>query len=860
MSEDGGDGGDDRDGTDRLRRFLTEDEPPAAPGQQRGRYRLERELGRGGMAVVFAATDLDLNRQVALKVLLTATSERTGQEASAAARLNHPNVVTVHEVGEDFIAMELVHGETLSEAWSRRTAEQRGQNVQDVLTVARAVAYAHQQGVIHRDIKPQNVMVERETGRLVLTDFGLAQMREDGAKTRAGHAAGTVPYMAPEQARGDAAALGPATDVWALGVMLFEGISGELPFKAVTTGSLLQLIASAPPSMTALGNASANGSASAGPVGSVIARALRHDPLGRHPNAAAFAQDLERALAAVRARRRLPVRLLLGALGATAVLLPVGLLYNNRRARAAVLETLRNQARLSVEAALELQRAGANSRMRQFLPPLEAAYRDARVRAPDLAEVEYLMGRMHRALLDNAQALERQTDALKKDARFLPALYERAVLLTLTHERARVVGDDGREDEPAPIRPDDGKEPREAVEAWRLFVEMRPRATGATHPMLTPTAGDVATAMLDYLQGRPAEARRRLEVLLARDPLLDEVWEILARAARADQTTAAAAQDRALREQETALTERLARNRGYAPDYVSRAAVRWKRADRQRQRGEDPTTLLQGAFEDLSVALEVLPEATTWMARGRVKVHEAYWLIDKGLDPTVASAAAERDLTRALELDPRLAAALRLRGNSHSQRAMFLERAGRDGRAHFAAATRDWEASAALVPARLDVAYQVAIARGRWAYAEGRRGGEAAPLFAATEQEFSRLFARGWRPVAHQMASYGAAALDEARVLMARGEDPLPALERAQERIDRAVAMDRNEGRAWHQRGLVLIERARHLERVGQKAAARQQYGLAATALAQAATLLPSLGTTLSDPLTLARQRALSLP
>jgi tetratricopeptide (TPR) repeat protein len=177
---------------DRLRDFLND------PGRRIGRYEIVRPIGEGGMGVVYEAFDPDLSRTVALKVLKQGDADRLRREASAAAKLKHPNIVTIYEIGPDFIAMEYVRkGSCRSDRhW--------------LAQVAQALAYAHAQGVLHRDLKPGNVLVDPD-GRAVLTDFGI-----DGA--------GTPGYQAPE------GVTGPAADVWALKVMAREAglkVSGD---------------------------------------------------------------------------------------------------------------------------------------------------------------------------------------------------------------------------------------------------------------------------------------------------------------------------------------------------------------------------------------------------------------------------------------------------------------------------------------------------------------------------------------------------------------------------------------------------------------------------------------------------------
>jgi serine/threonine protein kinase len=175
------------DPLDRLKAFLNDQEPDDV--RRHARFEVIREIGRGGTAIVYEAYDPALKRKLALKVLTSGTLERLRREAEAAARLRHPNVVTVYEVGPDYLAMELVEGPA------------GVPDLKALLTVARAVAHAHENGVVHRDLKPGNVIVAGD--RIVLTDFGLARVEGAEQLTRTGSIAGTPVYMAPEQVRGE---------------------------------------------------------------------------------------------------------------------------------------------------------------------------------------------------------------------------------------------------------------------------------------------------------------------------------------------------------------------------------------------------------------------------------------------------------------------------------------------------------------------------------------------------------------------------------------------------------------------------------------------------------------------------------
>ena len=222
-----------------------------------GRYAIERELGRGGMGIVFLARDLSLDRLVAIKLLppaLAAMPDRRARflrEARTAARLSHPNIVPIHAVEESdglvFFVMGFVSGETLGERIRRLGRLPAAEVTQVVREVAWALAYAHRQGVVHRDVKPENILLERDGGRAMVTDFGIAQVSGDAADTPAGQVVGTARAVSPEQAAGEP--VDGRSDLYSLGVTAYLAATGQWPFDGESAAEVLakHLTQAAPP-------------------------------------------------------------------------------------------------------------------------------------------------------------------------------------------------------------------------------------------------------------------------------------------------------------------------------------------------------------------------------------------------------------------------------------------------------------------------------------------------------------------------------------------------------------------------------------------------------------------------------------
>lgn len=268
-------------------------------GTTLSRFEIISELGRGGMAVVYKARQTDLDRIVALKILppeMTHDSSyiaRFRQEARSAARLEHPHIMPVYEVGEanglHYIAMKFIQGRTLKDLVQAEGALSVQHAAQILAQVGEALDHAHRQGVIHRDIKPSNIMITDE-GWVYLTDFGLARgTGSTGGLTMAGTVMGTPEYMSPEQAQG-LANVGPPTDIYALGVVLYELITGTFPFKADTPmGMLAARLLQAPTPPRDIRGDLPNA------VEDVVMRALARKPEARFASAADMVANLRAA-------------------------------------------------------------------------------------------------------------------------------------------------------------------------------------------------------------------------------------------------------------------------------------------------------------------------------------------------------------------------------------------------------------------------------------------------------------------------------------------------------------------------------------------------------------------------------------
>jgi serine/threonine protein kinase/Tfp pilus assembly protein PilF len=308
-------------------------------GKSIAHYKILKKLGEGGMGEVYLAQDTRLNRKVALKLLPRQYAQDEGirtrfkREAQAAAALNHPNIVTIHEVSEQggrpYISMEYIEGPTLKELIAEK--EMSTDRVLDLATqMAAGLAAAHAEGILHRDIKPQNVLVDRQ-GRVRILDFGLAKLKTDSMITETGSTLGTVAYMSPEQAQ--KMDVDARSDLFSLGIVLYEMVTGRLPFRGDHHAAIMYSIVNENPEPMARFKADVPES-----LERIVEKALRKDRDTRYQSAADMLADLKElqrdstsagisAIGPARPRRRSASAGLVAALLAAAALVVVTFMF-----------------------------------------------------------------------------------------------------------------------------------------------------------------------------------------------------------------------------------------------------------------------------------------------------------------------------------------------------------------------------------------------------------------------------------------------------------------------------------------------------------------------------------------------------
>jgi tetratricopeptide (TPR) repeat protein/predicted Ser/Thr protein kinase len=787
------------------------DQPPQLPeGAKIGKYSLIRELGRGGMGVVFEAEDPDLRRRVAIKVLKEeitdpTAAERMRREAAIAAQLRHPGIVAIHEVGQTkpetghplpFIAMDYVEGRTLADLLEEKKTA-RKDLLRILEDVSRAVAHAHAAGVIHRDLKPANVIVEK-SGRAMLSDFGIARATSFQTKiTETSFIVGTPEYMAPEQIQDLREHIGPATDVHALGIILYEILTGSLPYRADTPVALMRKIISEEPVPPRQIDPSVEVD-----LETICLKALEKEGRRRYRSADAFADDLLRFRTGrpLNTRRSGPVsklwakflrrkKLVLGiGGGAAAALLLVILLgiWGGRQRREAI-RLLNDGMERAIRGALELRRSGDLQRMKVFAADGLEACEGAAARYPRLAEPHAHQGRMRRALMEYDRAIAEQELALVLNPACARARYERLVLTSrllrrredeLIERAWRGLGEKLVHEGATKIRAEDVTvPPREKLAKGDAAARaLRERMESDLEALEAPGTEEIGAAELACARGLVKRSRPQLQAALQKAPFLEEAVEALALLERD-----AGKYDKAI----AVWSDGLEHDKGCLPHYEGRGKARLDWGQQKFYKGEESSEVVIAAIGDFSEVLKKDPKRDGAIRdRGM-----AYFLLGYSIgwsrsdDATRQFQLAAEDLGHALELNPKDAATWMWRGVVRASLSVSRFMALQDPIPLCKEAMEDLGKALERNPEGDEPYFWRALARIPWSVWLALKGENIQPLYDDSIADLGRALrlnpGRGetWLARANIHVAWG-------NYLTARGKDPAETLQKATQDLD----------------------------------------------------------------------------
>jgi len=639
------------------------------------RYELGEVLGRGGMGIVYAAFDRELGRRVALKVLSRPAGMRDSarqrflREAKAAARLSHPHIATVYDATPEAIAMQRVDGETLSEAGTldpRRLAEL-------VRDAALAIHFAHGEGVVHRDLKPGNLMVERSSDRahVYVMDFGLAkELAVDSSLSISGSVVGTPGYMAPEQAAGRGQEVGPQTDVYGLGATLYACLAGRPPFEGEDVYALLRSVVEEEPRPLAALVPRVDPD-----LATIVEKCMAKEPAQRYPSALALASDLDRWLRGEPIQARPPSlvyrlrRFVSRRQGAIAVgvaaagvallaALPFVIHARGRRAAAErereladSLFELSRRVQTALSEARETRQSGVGHELGAF-HILEGAIADCRaaLAQTEVGYVRFFLGRLLAAQgrFDEALVALDRAGELRPDIQGLPR--ERGLVLAALFRDA------------VPVF---GETPPAELETWRARALADLERSLAGEPSV-PTADWIfAEGQRAWMAGDLEAAIEKHREVVEMDVAHQEAHLSLARLySLADRVELAM--------RHSVIASDLMR--GHRPAYVAGGNVRSSSGEPLLPDRELlPLEGLRELLVDFNLLLQIEPgDANTFGLRGQVRLRQAVRASRKGnRDGALENLEmAVREYDACLTVDPSHAAALVNRGvcNAHLAR------------------------------------------------------------------------------------------------------------------------------------------------------------------------------------------------
>lgn len=862
------------------------------------RYRLIERLGAGAMGEVYKAHDPRLDRHVALKFLLSASEETARpllREAQAQARVDHEHVCKVYEVGEapggrPYIAMQLVKGSTLEAAARGMSIDQR---VLVVAQVAEGLHAAHRIGLVHRDVKPANILVEQTEGggyKPYVTDFGVAREIAAGSNHTTVDTAGTPFYMAPEQVRGEVKRLDRRTDVWGLGAMLYELLTGRPPFMGATPFYIFRRITNEePPTLRRIDRTLPLD------LQTIVLRCLEKEPQRRYESARALAEDLRRYLDGEPILARPAGRLYrlgkrarkhgaLLAVAAAALIVSVVLgglwLRTSRRAT--------EQARLAQRFGQEVEKMDAALRLAVLLPLHDLRDEKAAVRermrslteqmrrAGDAAQGpgHYALGRGHLALYEHALARTELEAAWQSGYRTPEVSYALGLALGELYREAREqLGQLPRE-----LRPE---RERELSQKLREPALRHLQSAGGRDPGSDAPAA-YGRALIALYEGRGDAALVDAEQALAGRPSFTEAWRLigelrasaseermwrgeidgaLAGLDRADEALRRAAeigrsdplshdglcraallrmQAEALRG--TAPESSLGRARTSCDDAIQidpeRAApfrfkteALWRWADYQARSGQDPMPTLAEAEELGREALRRTDKSSLahFQLASVLRQRGTYQLLHGG-DPTAALTAAIALYLRAAELDPGSFQTFLDLGSAHDRLARHEGASGRDPRPTFELAVAAFEKARGLRPDSMATHSSLGNAL-RW-YGEhlANQGADPRPFLdraIAAQRTASSLGSA----VAPLQNNFGAALRQRAITEAQRGGDPQPFYTEARAVLNKALELNPSYALAYSNLVGVYVEEADHLESRGRDGGALLALGEEALAM-----------------------------